>query len=168
MLCEICGKNTASMHLTTIIDGEKKEQHICVSCAQKQGANFAQVFDIGQLLSGFMQESAAPTLTQQACSHCGMNYRQFKQEGLLGCAHCYDAFAPHLEPLLTRIHGHVRHGGKIPARAGASLHSRREIEKLSTELKQAIILEQFEKAAELRDKIRVLQSELEGGEGSEG
>lgn len=167
MMCEICGKNAATMHLTTIINGEKKEKNICLACAQKQNNDFAQAFDIGQLLSGFMQENAAPSVIQQVCPHCGMDYRKFKQGGLLGCAHCYETFSGHLQPLLTRVHGHVNHTGKVPARMGGTLRSRREIEHLTAQMRKAIGLEQFEEAAKLRDQIRELQNKLEGGSAHE-
>ncbi len=161
MMCENCGEHPATMHLTTIVNGEKSEKHLCAACAQEQKIPFAQAFDIGQLLSGFMQDNAALTQHMPSCPKCGMDLRTFKQGGLLGCAECYSTFQGQLEPLLNRIHGHVRHVGKIPARGGEGLGVQREIEKLGQEIKKAVALEQFEKAAELRDKIRALEAERE-------
>lgn len=165
-VCESCGVNPATMHLTTVINGEKTEKHLCMECAKKQNAGLPQAFDIGHLLSGFMQhESGSPVSPTQPvsnrCPTCGMEYRQFREGGLLGCADCYTAFSDHLEPLLNRIHGHVRHVGKMPARAGGAYRFRREIERLNAQMHIAIEQEQFEKAAELRDRIRALQAEEE-------
>ncbi len=36
MICEICGKNFANIHLKTVINGVIKEQHICTSCAKNK------------------------------------------------------------------------------------------------------------------------------------
>ena len=165
--CEICGKNPATMHLTSVINGEKTEMNICASCAQEHHVGFAQAFDIGQLLSGFMQEAAAPVQTTRgaACPNCGMTYGQFKQGGLLGCADCYETFTGYLEPLLNRIHGRARHVGKIPSRAGGEMKFRREIERLSEQMRLAVSQEQFEEAARLRDQIRSLQAEEEKAKG---
>lgn len=159
--CEICGKNPATLHFTSVVNGEKTEMHICASCAVEHHLGFAQAFDIGQLLSGFMQEAAAaPSQSARggACPSCGMTYMQFRQGGLLGCADCYKTFSGHLEPLLNRIHGRARHVGKIPARAGGEMKFKREIERLNEQMRRAIDQERFEEAAKLRDQIRELQA----------
>ena len=33
MLCEICKKNEATIHIQEIIGGQKKSMHLCSSCA---------------------------------------------------------------------------------------------------------------------------------------
>ncbi len=159
MMCEQCGKNPATMHLTQIINGEKTEKHLCVQCAQEQNGALAQVFDIGQLLAGFIQDGAQISQRMPACPKCGMDLRTFRQGGLLGCMECYKTFQGQLEPLLTRVHGHVRHVGKIPKRIGGAMTRQREIDKLQSELRRAIAAEEFEKAAELRDRVREIERE---------
>jgi len=37
MLCEACEKNSATVHLTDVSNNQKKEVHLCESCAQDQG-----------------------------------------------------------------------------------------------------------------------------------
>ena len=43
MLCENCHQNEASIHYTEIINGVKKEHHICMDCARR--LNFAGMSD---------------------------------------------------------------------------------------------------------------------------
>ncbi|MFA5881294.1 MAG: UvrB/UvrC motif-containing protein, partial [Eubacteriales bacterium] len=78
----------------------------------------------------------------------------------LGCPTCYDVFENKLDPVLRRIHGNPRHTGKIPKRTGGTIELRREIEELKRELQAAITSEEYEKAAEVRDKIRGLENKL--------
>ncbi len=39
MLCQICGKNLANVHLKTIVNGIAKEQYMCSECASKKSIN---------------------------------------------------------------------------------------------------------------------------------
>jgi protein arginine kinase activator len=74
----------------------------------------------------------------------------------LGCAGCYQAFRAELTNLLRRIHGSAEHRGQIAETATEELRSLREEKRLRDELKRAIEAEDFEMAAELRDRIREL------------
>ena len=53
MLCEICHKNEATIHIQEIIGGQKKSMHLCSSCAaakqQGEGLGF-DPFNLAGLL----------------------------------------------------------------------------------------------------------------------
>ena len=50
-----------------------------------------------------------------------MTWAEFRQSGLLGCAHDYTLFEKDLTPLLQRAHeGATHHVGKVPARRGGT------------------------------------------------
>jgi protein arginine kinase activator len=83
--------------------------------------------------------------------------------GRLGCSQCYEFFQQQLIPLLRSIHGNTRHVGKIPQRFARQVSLRRKARGLQDELELAIQLEQFERAAELRDEIRKLSEPERGG-----
>ena len=106
-------------------------------------------------------------MTELVCPNCGMSYRDFQQTGKIGCSVCYATFRRQLEPLLRRIHGSSTHSGKIPHRTGGTLETKHTIEKLRRTLKECVAQEEYEKAAELRDKIRLLEKELDAKEGGE-
>lgn len=99
------------------------------------------------------------------CAHCGLTYPEFHARGRFGCAHCFDAFSPYIEPLMKHIHGHALHAGKrylaplgaqdVPAGGGPI--KAREISLLESELREAVRREEFEKAARIRDKLRQLK-----------
>ena len=106
-------------------------------------------------------------MTELVCPNCGMSYRDFQQTGKIGCSVCYATFRRQLEPLLRRIHGSSTHSGKIPHRTGGTLTMKHTIESLRSSLKECVAQEEYEKAAELRDKIRQLEHELMETEGGE-
>ena len=54
MQCEICKTNTATVHLTEIIDGHRSESHLCQSCAQKEGVTIKSQLSLNELLSSLI------------------------------------------------------------------------------------------------------------------
>lgn len=163
MMCEECKTMPASVLVMTEINGQTQTKRLCASCAQRYqqtlSANFGINFGMNDLLSGLLETVKQSPATSTVCEVCGMTYGKFREGGLLGCAQCYNLFRPQLKPLLQRIHGSTQHMGKIPQRAGGQLRWRKEIEKLQNELGNAIKSEEYERAAQLRDEIRKMQSE---------
>lgn len=169
MYCEECNKKPAMVHLTQMFNGQKKETHLCETCAAKKGAimfNFDAQLGIPSLLGSFfgshynMQDISAHT-AQEVCPNCGMKFIDIRQTGKLGCADCYNAFDNDLEPILRRIHGNNQHIGKIPARGGETVLLKKKIETMKNQLHQAVLNEEYEKAAEIRDCIKELEKQTE-------
>ena len=93
------------------------------------------------------------------CAACGSTLKDFRESGRLGCGQCYDSFAPHLRDLLRRLHGSSQHVGERYAPPGAegAADPRIQLLDLKEQLRRAVENENFELAAELRDRIRVLE-----------
>lgn len=169
MLCQECGKRPATLHFTKIVNGDKTEFHFCEPCAREKGElipGTANGFSIHNLLSGLMELEAgskaaetAKTIQPPRCDYCGLTYTQFSKIGRFGCANCYKHFSDRLIPLLKRVHGNTVHIGKVPLRAGQQFQLRRQIEQLKRELQLKIEQEEFETAADLRDRIRELEKQ---------
>ena len=77
---------------------------------------------------------------------------------------CYTTFEPHLRDLLRRLHGSSKHAGApytgtpVAASAAAPVDAGApEVGELRERLKRAVEAENFELAAELRDKLKVLE-----------
>jgi protein arginine kinase activator len=87
-----------------------------------------------------------------------LTFRDFRESGRLGCPHCYETYASHLQRLLRRVHGSTQHVGKVylPPDPSASDLERR-LQALRRKLNRAVESEDFERAAELRDEIRSLE-----------
>jgi protein arginine kinase activator len=168
MLCQECGKRQAALHFTKIVNGDKTELHICEACAREKGELIPGTpsgFSIHNLLSGLLDlepsgGGAKSAATAARCDTCGMTYTQFSKIGRFGCSHCYKQFAERLDPLLKRVHGNTVHVGKVPKRAGGRVKTKREIERLKREMQNRIDREDFESAAQIRDRIRELEKEM--------
>lgn len=162
MICSECGKRPATVHITKIENGKKTDMHLCEQCAMTKGAlSINAGFSINDLLTGILKNGAPfpikmDFMDDPICPVCGIKYSRFRETGRFGCGSCYKTFGDRLTPLFRRIHGNISHTGKIPKRAGVKLKAVRELETLKNELAIAIRNEEYEKAAEIRDKIRAL------------
>ncbi|MBB3114254.1 protein arginine kinase activator [Paenibacillus phyllosphaerae] len=177
MLCQECGKRPASLHFTKIVGGEKTEFHICESCAREKGEGIPGTtngFSIHSLLSGLLDfepsggaSGAGPGYQAKGqtirCDNCGLTYAQFSKMGRFGCSKCYSQFGDKLDPILKRVHGNAVHVGKVPKRSGTRIKLKREIESLRRELHERIEREEFENAAQIRDRIRELERSVAEG-----
>ncbi len=173
MECERCKQRSATVHLTQIINDQKKTMHLCEPCArefQAESFGFVPQMNLHNLLAGLFHHQIANPFGQQEipegekCPDCGLTERKFAQQGLLGCGECYRKFGDRLEPVFRRIHGNNRHTGKVPERTGGRVKIVNEIHKLKNSLREAVSREEFELAAEIRDQIKDLEKKLGGEE----
>jgi protein arginine kinase activator len=156
MRCQRCQKE-ASVHLTEPIDGQRRELHLCQSCARKAGLslpesppNLALDVVVQSLIVANVGELVGE-LAELRCPDCGIKFMEFRAGGRLGCPQDYRVFSAGLLPLVQRYHGASRHVGKIARR-----HERAGLRlRLRTQLRQAIAREDYEEAARLRDQLRV-------------
>ena len=172
MLCDICGKNAATVHLTEIIDEQMNELHLCEECARTKSAAMEQQFGLSDLLAGMVDfqkpsSSKEEEMVTTKCPSCGLSYADFKKIGRLGCGECYNVFRKYLAPLLKRIHGSNQHIGKSPLRCPSKIKSTISkvnknkicLQELKEQLQKAIQKEAFEEAARLRDQIKEIEAE---------
>ncbi len=168
MKCQKCQVREATNHITEMINGQKQELHLCAECAA-QSAEFQSMkagfdFGIGDFLGGIFGGkqknlgSETSIKNSMICPVCGMPFEDFLRKGRLGCGECYSVFRSRLERPLRQIHGTCEHIGKIPARIGGALQRDRQLSKLEAELNAAVLKQEFERAAELRDKIKELRN----------
>lgn len=149
MLCNLCQKKTATVHLTEVADEKVIEVHVCQDCMQAKN-------ELGQADFDFLKQEKEPL--QIKCKSCQISYRDFKEKGRLGCKDCYQVFRPWLLPLLKKIHGSIEHKGKIfQEQKKESVNFK--VSGLKSELERVVRAEKYEKAAELRDQIRKLERE---------
>lgn len=166
MLCQSCSKNQATTHIKTMINGELREYLLCPECAKKLGyGSLLNGFgpNLGSFLGSFLGENASgnPAGEVERCKGCGSSFAEIAKTGEVGCAECYQTFYERMIPSIQRIHGNTTHNGKLAASAGAGARLKGELEQFRAQLKEAIEKQEFEKAAELRDRIRDLEGQVE-------
>ena len=174
MLCENCGKNEANIKYTEVINGSKKEMHLCEECSKKLGIEEMN-FDIpsldfssffGDLLNEYDENAFLPSYIKEnklECNKCGMTFDEFTNVGKFGCDECYNVFSRKIDTMLKNIHGDNRHVGrigKINKNKSTNLNKENElpgnnrIQELREKLKQLVREEKYEEAAKVRDEIK--------------
>ena len=159
MKCQICGQRDAVTHIKRSVGHQVSEWFVCAQCAYESGlvssygTSFHNVFD-EVLFSPFFK---GPNLVHKNCPTCRTSLEDIIRSGRVGCPECYITFYDSLSPSLRRVHGDLTHVGKTPQRYRPSTES--ELSALKNELEEALKLQEYERCAALRDRIR----ELEGG-----
>ncbi|HMP89081.1 MAG TPA: UvrB/UvrC motif-containing protein [Kiritimatiellia bacterium] len=164
MLCEICKVEEATVHLTQVVDGSIKKLHLCEQCAQKNGFDLQGPISITDILLGMggKRDDVMPAvIPEKSCPRCHMRRTDFKKTGRFGCAACYETFSEDLPSLLRAMHRKDRHVGKMPVNEAARVNAMQEMTNLQEALERAISDENYETAADLRDKITMCRRKLE-------
>lgn len=183
MLCENCGKNNANVKYTEVINGNKKEMHLCEECSKKLGIeemsfnmpslDFSNFF--GDLFNEYDESNFLPSFMKEKvikCNKCGMTFDEFTNIGKFGCDECYNVFSSKIDSMLKNIHGDNRHIGilgKISKTAEMNLQNQEidnsknsnenisqnnKVNELKEKLKQLVKEEKYEEAAKVRDEIK--------------
>ena len=157
MKCHHCDKQ-ATVHLTQILNGQMHKMDLCEGCAQAKGVTNPENLSISSLMDK-VELDVNSGGTTMVCESCGTTHQEFKKGGRLGCEACYHVFRPVLDPLLDGMHAGIKHLGKVPSRDKSRVKFEQSIHSLKKDLQEAVEKEDFEKAAELRDKLREIEKE---------
>lgn len=162
MLCSKCGMKNASFHYKQISGGQKSELHLCSDCAKELGyiKDTDQPFGFGSILGDFLSSPKAgiKTSTAYKCPSCSTSLDTVSRTGFLGCDKCYEAFSGTIEAMLSKIQPSTTHKGKFGGADGKKIERDNTVKNLKEELKRAVIDENYEQAAILRDKIKEYES----------
>lgn len=158
MLCMICQKKEAKVHLTDVKGDKIKQVDLCEDCAKAKGVDDPTGFALADLLMGLgAAEELASVQTgpeQVACPVCGFTQADFKKAGRFGCAACYETFGEGLSGVLKTMHKGVRHTGKVPRGLKLGRDVADRVKALKRQLDEAVAVENYEEAARLRDAIK--------------
>ncbi|MCX7915154.1 MAG: UvrB/UvrC motif-containing protein [Verrucomicrobiae bacterium] len=164
MLCHSCQKKEATIHLTQIIEGKIQKLDLCEECAKAQGLTEPLSGSLASLMMGTETKTPEPASEDAGvrCPDCGFTHADLRRINLLGCPTCWETFEKTLMPLLRTMHKGERHVGKIPRRVAYTLELTEKVRALREELNLAVQREKYEDAAQLRDRIRQLESKMRG------
>lgn len=145
MKCTNCGKNIANYHYRSNVNGKITEQHLCQECAEKLQSkeDFFSGFEsaFNDFFSGFDSFFGKPSL--------------------------FGGFDSFVMPtmVMPRIQLVVQGTGAAPKteerteeKADPELSKRRQLNALREQMRSAAEAEDYEKAAQLRDQLRELES----------
>lgn len=187
MLCERCKIREANIQYTEVINGVKNEHHFCAQCAKEMdfgpyAAIFDSEFPLGKLLSGLLgigeEQEEQKKAHQVICPACRTSYEEFIKNSRFGCPECYGVFDLLIGENIRQLQGSDTHKGKHPryhyqedgeqfsvetlsgqedAGPDKELDIEEQIRILNARIQEAIVREEYETAAQCRDKIRELK-----------
>jgi protein arginine kinase activator len=182
MICDNCKRNEAIVHFISFgSGGELQKINLCRECLKdlsflsdvsdnEQNENYPLnilAINMGQASgSGFFDDEynrsglGLSVSENRKCSNCSISIKQVKKTGRLGCPRCYEDFSEELNPFIKIIQSGTEHKGRIPINSNKKLKIEKKIKDLKFMLEEQIIIENFEEAAKLRDKITSLQKQL--------
>ena len=185
MLCDRCKKREATIHIKEVHDGKCVSTNLCAECAREKelsgglgafGFNLAEViFNMGKMNGGKEQEVSQNSEIGEeenspVCPRCGWTLEKMREAaGKMGCPECYHTFSKWVDVAVEQVQRGRVHVGRRPRRRGRTLSGiRMEMDRLQLELAAAVSAEEYEKAAQVRDRIGALKCELEklSGEGA--
>jgi protein arginine kinase activator len=166
MKCQKCAK-PATFHITDIERGKPREYHFCEEHAHQhlrppeEAAEQPAMSELAKklIVSGQGSAREPSAADKQVCPVCQISFLEFRNSGRLGCPYDYEVFRDELMPLLENIHDETRHSGKVPKRAPRNTQQQTTLIQLRNDLKRAIAAEDYETAARVRDKIKVIENE---------
>lgn len=161
MMCDRCGENKATVHKIQMgSDDEVTHLQLCGDCADDNDSEASQepMDSVSKILSSLEGSSSEDSTV---CSNCGMTLQEFRNIGRVGCPDCYSAFEDHIEKIIHRVHGadqHVESGQEETGLEKVSDRQKKQI--LEKRLQERVEEENYEEAAELRDRIEELEEQL--------
>lgn len=159
--CMKCQQNLATVKFTRLQNGAVEERFLCQLCAAADSPYQKKLLpQLDEILSGILGVAAAEAATtidkpvDLTCSTCGLPFGTYRQSLILGCSDCYESFEKLLINDLQRIHGAIRHTGRVPHSQAHEVQNFRSVEDLKKRLADAIRAEDYAQAAKLRDQLK--------------
>ena len=150
----------------------KKPLYLCQACVEKRSIPIPVVKNPVQLETGLtemLKQLAVEGILDPSdpsdsdiCTACGWSLGNLRETGLLGCPHCYTSFESQLMILLQKLHGSDSHLGKVYPQAGKWPQEEEDETILMSAMEEAISMEEFEQAAQIRDRLRQIQNRKNG------
>lgn len=172
MLCQKCHQKSAAVFISSIINGKETRIYLCNDCAKDYfifNVSSEEPFSLKDIMEKFQEDEDVTLKSNDSlkadtnnkkiiCSTCNTTYNEYKETGKLGCSNCYQAFEENLKPLMKTVYGYTEYIGKIPKSNNNHICVNNEIKILREDLNMAVEKEEYERAANIRDKIRELEA----------
>ena len=166
MKCDGCQKKEAALVLHMITNGQVATRSLCLECAKKAHQEMAQAFStMGMSMTGMeemrgaVQESKRENLRlpKMICATCRTAYEDINDETVFGCPKCYQAFHTQVIDYLSSIRGPEKQLIELDAQEkDFSFVTRGNETELRERLNEAVRSENYEQAANLRDRLKEL------------
>lgn len=167
MLCERCHAHPATVHMVQVVNGNRKEEHLCSECAekehvfQKEQSFFGNGF-FDSPLDHFFGGSMLGHLLEDPFGTCtledqGGQFIEVSPEKLPENEDSYSRFKESIRPLFQKGKNEIPVNEPKTKEKGDAPAESEELQALRKELKSCVDREDFERACEVRDKIKAIE-----------
>lgn len=167
MLCERCHAHPATVHMVQVVNGNRKEKHLCSECAEKEHVFQKEQSFLGNgffdsSLDHFFGGSMLGHLLEDPFGTCtledqGGQFIEVSPEKLPEDEDSYSRFKESIRPSFQKGKNEIPvNEPKAKEKADAPAESE-ELQALRKELKSCVDREDFERACEVRDKIKAIE-----------
>ncbi len=165
MQCDLC-QNKATVFFTQMqSEGGIKKTAYCESCAEEQGVTdpFGLPGETA-IEDSKMQDTKSQKALSNECPECQFTLDDLRKVGRLGCSHCFQYFREEIGQRLLSLHKGDQHSGRFPQILLDIQDRATRLAELHQQLQEAVAQEDYEKAASVRDEVRQIEEEKEGGQ----
>ena len=187
MKCEICHEAEAETVLHKKDGEQERELYVCKKCAaaarhpkgrkDKDGKSVSVIGPEGKppqfvedffkaalgLVDGLGHLEEERKNGKKSCPHCHATWETIEARGTLGCPSCWKTFAKEIRMKFLRGDYGVQHVGAMPA-GTTGTDSRAYLQR---ELKKAVRLQKYERAAEIQRRLDELDADAPEANGKE-
>lgn len=165
MICEVCRQNDADIIFKTVTGNQVATKAMCLSCAHNMQQDMIKMF----MALGFKKEQVEdtqpiaetkPAMPRYICAQCGRHYDTLDEHTMAGCAACYDAMRADLDKQPAADANQAENTKAEPRYPAETSGDSDFLRDLRYHLMEAIIKENYEEAARLRNQISIYENEI--------
>lgn len=168
MICPLTNKpcnRPKPYHITEVHDGKTFTFDVCEECLPlvAQAKSTTLLKNITELLHCVLGNLSQMNTPQGVCPKCNCSLQDIMKMQRVGCPNCYDHFEDELEGVFKNCQAGLEHVGKVPKnwKKKQDIINRiplmDRIERVELQLMESVKTEAYEKAAQLRDAIKIMR-----------
>ena len=164
MICQNCEAHPATFQIVEKDGDNLVCLFLCEDCAFCMG--LTSEMNTGQVPGTEISVNPIPEVkllsykddNDPVCPHCGLAFTKYLQTGQKGCVHCLETYQSALDQIVWHLYNTTNnHAVKQKLLMFNSNDLVERIKKLETALSIAVAVEDFEKAAEIRDELNMIK-----------
>ncbi len=158
MLCDFCGEREAVLFIEQSSPEGKRKLNMCFECATARGISDDPKTIEKSLVSLFQEFTSKKKVEDnKVCPVCGTSLHSIKMMRITGCTECYSIFQDEILKIQGNIGVNAPYVGTMPKRLRGFRSSLTDRTLVQAKLKEAIVKEDYEKAAFYRDYLKAME-----------
>lgn len=165
MSCSGCGGEDVVIHMSQIVGNQRSDVHLCMKCAVERGIINSQggiQVSLRHVVNGMLEQQFNKVDSSDVvCSNCGVTRDDVQKLEKLGCPECLELFSREIrEYFENRGIEHI-HQGTLPNELSLVKDALFGKQYLKERIRKAVEAEEYEVAAMLRDRIKLMERDPE-------